>query len=102
MATTIEKQISRMDLPSRENAVVSELTLVLNHHTNETPTKLALLASIASGATIGQWEWRDQKLAQVHVRGPKAQQQRADAEGGSWSSNEVVRPNRYKSPRRLC
>lgn len=91
MATTLENQISRMRLPSREKAIVSELTQVLSRHARETPTKLAQLTSIAFEVTIGQGVSREQKLAQAYVRGLEARQQLADAEGGSWSSEEVAR-----------
>jgi hypothetical protein len=91
MATTIENQISRMHLPSREKAMVSELTRVLSRYAHEAPTKLAQLTSIAFGVTIGGGVSREQKLARAHVRGLEARQQLVEAEGGSWSSEEVAR-----------
>lgn len=91
MVTTIENQISRMHLPAREKAMVSELTRVLSRYADETPAKLAQLTSLAFGVTIGGGASREQKLAQAHIRGLEARQQLVEAEGGSWSSEEAAR-----------
>jgi hypothetical protein len=90
MASTLENQISRMHLPSREKKVVNELTQVMRRYADQTPVALARLMSIAFGVTIGGGESRDQKLARAHVRGLEARQQLAEAEGASWSSEEVA------------
>lgn len=92
MPTTIENRISRMHLPSREKAMVSELTQVLRRYTDQAPTKWAELMKVAFGViTVGGGGNRDQKLAQAHVRGLEVRQNLLEAEGGSWSSEEVAR-----------
>jgi hypothetical protein len=91
MATTIENRISRMHLPSRERAMVSELTHVMRRYADQTPTRLAHLMNLAFGVTIGGGKSREQKLAQAQVRGLEVRQQLVEAEGGSWSSEEVAR-----------
>jgi hypothetical protein len=91
MATTIENRISRMHLPSREKAVVNELTEVMSRHADQAPTRLAHLMNIAFGVTIGGGVSREQKLARAHVRGLEVRQKLVEAGGGSWSSEEVAR-----------
>jgi hypothetical protein len=91
MPTTIENQINRMHLPSREKAMVSELTHLMCRYADQAPTRLARLMTIAFGVTIGRGVSRDQKLALAHIRGLEARQQLVEAEGGSWSSEEVAR-----------
>jgi hypothetical protein len=41
--------------------------------------------------SLGQGESREDKLTRAHLRGLDARQQLAEAEGGSWSSEEVAR-----------
>lgn len=91
MPKTIEEQISRMHLPWRDKEVVSELTRVMRRCADQAPTKLARLMSIAFRVTIGGGGSREEKLARAHVRGLEARQQLVEAEGGSWSSEEVAR-----------
>jgi hypothetical protein len=91
MATTLESRISRMRLPSREKAMVSELTEVMRRYADQAPTKLAELMNIAFGVTVGGGVSREQKLARAQVRGLEVRQKLVEAEGGSWSSDEVAR-----------
>jgi hypothetical protein len=90
MSTTLENRISRMHLPSRDKAAVSELTQVMHRYADQTPAKLAQLTKIAFGVIVGS-ESREDKLARAHVRGLEVRQQLVEAEGGSWSSEEVAR-----------
>ncbi len=80
-----------MRLPTREKAMVSELTQVMRRYTDQAPAKLAHLMDLAFGVTIGGGVTREQKLAQAHVRGLEVRQNLLEAEGGSWSSEEVAR-----------
>jgi hypothetical protein len=91
MSTTLENRISRMHLPSRDKAAVSELTEVMHRYADQTPTKLAQLMKIAFGVAIGGGGSREEKLARAHVRGLEVRQQLVEAEGGSWSSEDVAR-----------
>lgn len=90
MATTIESQISRLRLPSREKTVVSELSQVMRRHADQAPARLAQLLNIAFGVSVGGGVSREQKLARARVRGLEIRQNLAEAEGGSWSSEEVA------------
>ncbi len=79
-----------MKLPSSEQAVVDEFTTVIRKHQDQAPGKLAQLVEIAFEFTLGAGESREDKLGRAHVRGLGARQQLAEAEGGSWSSDEVA------------
>lgn len=91
MTTTIEKRRGRAKLPPDEQAVVDELTQVILKHQDQSPAMLASLVGLAFEFTIGTGKSRDEKLAQAYVRGLTARQQLADAEGGSFSSEDVAR-----------
>jgi hypothetical protein len=91
MPNTIENRINRMRLPSREKAMVNELTQVMRRYDDQAPAKWAELMKIAFGVTVGGGVSREQKLARAQVRGLEARQQLVEAEGGSWSSEEVAR-----------
>jgi len=91
MATTLEKKGGKTNLPSNEQAVVDELTQVIRKHQDQAPATLARLVGIAFEFTIGAGESREDKLARAHVRGLGTRQQLAEAEGGSWSSEDVAR-----------
>ncbi len=80
-----------MRLPSNEQAVVDEFTTVIRKHLDQAPGKLAQLVEIAFEFTLGAGESREDKLGRAHVRGLGARQKLAEAEGGSWSSEEVAR-----------
>lgn len=91
MTTTLEKKGGKLKLPSNEQSVVDEFTSVIRKHQNQAPGKLAELVGIAFEFTLGAGESREDKLARAHVRGLGARQQLAEAEGGSWSSEDVAR-----------
>jgi hypothetical protein len=91
MATTIESQISRMRLPSREKAVVSEFTQTIRKHRDQAPLAFARLLGVAFDFTVGTGESREDKLERAHIRGLEVRQQLIEAEGGSWSSEAVAR-----------
>jgi hypothetical protein len=91
MATTLEKPGGRTKLPSNEQAVVDELSQVIRKHQDQAPTTLARLVGIAFEFTLGAGESREDKLARAHVRGLGARQRLAEAEGGSWSSEDAAR-----------
>lgn len=78
-------------MPSNEQAVVDELTQVIRKHQDQAPTTLARLVGIAFDFSLGAGESREDKLARAHVRGLGARQELAEAEGGSWSSEEAAR-----------
>lgn len=80
-----------MKLPANERAVVDELTSVIRKHRDQTPTTLARLVGLAFEFTLGPGESRDDKLARAYIRGLGARQQLVEAEGGSWSSEDVAR-----------
>ena len=71
--------------------MVRELTQVMCRYTDQAPTKWAELIKIAFGVTLGGGVTREQKLAQAHIRGLEVRQNLVEAEGGSWSSEEVTR-----------
>ena len=91
MATTIESQISRLRLPSREKAVVSEFTQIIHKHQDQAPLALARLLGIAFDFTVGTGKSREDKLERAHIRGLEIRRQLMEAEGGSWSSEEAAR-----------
>ena len=91
MATTIESQISRMRLPSREKAVVSEFTQTIRKYRDQAPLAFARLLGVAFDFTVGTGVSRADKLERAHIRGLEVRQQLMAAEGGSWSSEEVAR-----------
>jgi hypothetical protein len=91
MPTTLEKKGGKMKLPSNEQAVVDELTIVIRKHQDQAPGTLARLVGLAFEFTIGAGESREDKLARAHVRELGARQQLAEAEGGSLSSEDVAR-----------
>jgi hypothetical protein len=91
MATTLEKKGGKVKLPSNEQSVVDEFTTVIRKHQDQAPTTLARLVGLAFEFTLGASASREDKLARAHVRGLGARQQLAEAEGGSWSSEDVAR-----------
>jgi hypothetical protein len=91
MATTIAKKMNRMDLLSREKQVVNELTQAIRKFQDQAPLALVRLLGIAFESTHGAGVSREDKLARAHVRGLGVRQQLVEAEGGSWSSEEVAR-----------
>lgn len=91
MPTTLEKKGGKMKLPANEQTVVDELTDVIRKHQDQAPTTLARLVGLAFEFSLGAGESREDKLARAHVRGLGARQQLAEAEGGSWSSEDVAR-----------
>jgi hypothetical protein len=91
MATTLEKNRAKLKLPSDEQSVVDEFTSVIRKHPDQAPGKLAQLVEIAFEFTLGAGESREDKLARARIRGLGARQQLAEAEGGSWSSEDVAR-----------
>jgi len=91
MATALEKQGGRTRLPSNEQAVVDELSQVLRKHQDQAPASLARLVGIAFEFTRRERASREDKLARARVRGLGARQRLAEAEGGSWSSDDAAR-----------
>jgi hypothetical protein len=91
MATTLEKKGGKLKLPSHEQSVVDEFTSVIRKHQDQAPGRLVQLVGLAFDFTLGTGESRQNKLARAHLRGLGARQQLAEAEGGSWSSEEVAR-----------
>ena len=91
MPTLLEKKGAKMKLPSHEQAVVDELTLVIRKHQDQPPSTLARLVGLACEVSIGVGQAREDKLARAQVRGLGVRQQLASAEGGSLSSEEVAR-----------
>jgi len=91
MPTTLEKKGGKLRLPSKEQAVVDEFTTVIRKHQDQAPTALARLVGLAFEFTLGAGGSREEKLARAQVRGLGARQQLAEAEGGSWSSEDVAR-----------
>jgi hypothetical protein len=91
MPTTLEKRGARMRLPATEQTVVDEFTTVIRRHQEQPPGTLARLAGLAFQCTLGAGKSREDKLARAHVRGLRARQELAEAEGGSLSSEEVAR-----------
>jgi hypothetical protein len=71
--------------------MVAELSEVLRKYQHQAPANLARLLGLAFEASVGPAATREDKLARAHVRGLAARQQLAEAEGGSWSSEEVAR-----------
>ncbi|MBM3882244.1 MAG: hypothetical protein FJ387_21410 [Verrucomicrobia bacterium] len=91
MPTLLEKRGIRTKLPSREQAVVDELTLVIRKHRDQPPSTLARLVGLACEVCIGVGDSREDKRARAQVRGLGVRQQLAATEGGSLSSEEVAR-----------
>lgn len=91
MPTALEKKGGKLKLPSNEQAVVDEFTTVIRKHQDQAPTALARLVGLAFTFTLGAGESREEKLALARVRGLSARQQLVEAEGGSWSSEDVAR-----------
>ena len=91
MPTTLEKKGGKLRLPTKEQAVVDEFTTVIRKHQDQAPTALARLVGLAFEFTLGAGETREEKLARAQVRGLGARQQLSEAEGGSWSSDDVAR-----------
>ena len=87
----LEKKGGQPKLPSNEQSVVDEFTSVIRKHPDQTPTTLARLVGLAFEFTLGAGGSREDKLARAHLRGLGARQQLAEAEGGSWSSDDVAR-----------
>lgn len=80
-----------MRLPSNEQAVVDEFTTLIRRHQGQAPTALARLVGLAFESTLGSGGSREARLARAQMRGLGARQQLAEAEGASWSSDDVAR-----------
>jgi hypothetical protein len=91
MATTFEKQGSKLKFPSNEQAIVDEFASVIRKHRDEDPATLARLLNVAFDFSVGGSETREGKLARAAIRGMEVRQQLAEAEGGSLSSEDASR-----------
>jgi hypothetical protein len=91
MPTALERRGGEVKLPSKEQAVVDELSFVIRKHQDQDPATLARLLGVAFNVSIGAGESRADKLARAHVRGLETRQRLAEAEGGSLSSEEAAR-----------
>jgi hypothetical protein len=91
MTKTMETLDRTLPLAPEELAVVNEFTEVIRRHRNQDPLLLAHLASVAFDVSLGAKETRRGKLALAVARGLHARQQLAEAEGGSFSSEETAR-----------
>ncbi len=91
MPTTLEKRGSKVKLPSNEQSLVDELTVVIRNHRDEDPTTVARLMTVAFGISLGGSDSRPDKLARAVVRGIETRQELAEAEGGSVSSEDASR-----------
>ncbi|MGO9203954.1 MAG: hypothetical protein ACLQM8_25825 [Limisphaerales bacterium] len=91
MTTTLAKKGGKVKLPAAKQAVVDEFTTVIRRHRDQARGELARLFELAFVFTLGGSESREDKLKRAHLRGLDARQQLAEAEGGSWSSEEVAR-----------
>lgn len=91
MAIMLEKKAVRRHLPPGEQRVVDEFTTVIRRHRDHAPGKLVQLVELAFARSLSAGESRESKLARAHIRGLAARQELAEAEGGSWSSDEVAR-----------
>ncbi|MGA2864438.1 MAG: hypothetical protein ABSF95_08110 [Verrucomicrobiota bacterium] len=90
MPKTLERRGGKVELPAKEQAVVDEFTVVIRRHRDQGAAALARLAQVAFGISIGGRESRQDKLALALARGLEARQQLAEAEGGSFSSEEAA------------
>lgn len=91
MATTLANSGGRPKLPSKEQLVVDEFATIIRKHQDQAPAALARLVGVAFASMLGAGASREDKVAQAHVRGLGARQELAEAEGGSWSSDETAR-----------
>jgi hypothetical protein len=91
MTTLLEKNGGKRKLTARKQAVVEEFTNVIRKHKDQARGELAQLFAIAFVGALGKGESREDKLKRAYLRGLDARQQLAEAEGGSWGSEEVGR-----------
>lgn len=91
MPATLDAKRDSRKLALGEQSVVDDFTHVLRKHQDQAPATLARLVGLAFECTLGAGGSREDKLARALVRGLSARQQLAEAEGGSWSSDEVAR-----------
>lgn len=91
MPATLDAKRDSRDLARGEQSVVDDFALVLRKHRDQAPATLARLVGLAFESTLGAGGSREGKLARALIRGVGARQQLAEAEGGSWSSDEVAR-----------
>jgi hypothetical protein len=91
MPTTLDAKQDSGKLALGEQSVVDDFTRLLRKHQDQAPTTLARLVGVAFECTLGAGGSREDKLARALVRGVSARQHLAEAEGGSWSSDEVAR-----------
>lgn len=90
MITTLEKKVVRPKLSAEKQAVVDEFSDIIRKHQDQARGDLAQLFEIAFEITLGRGKSRADKLQRAQVRGLDARQQLAEAEDGSWSSDEVA------------
>ncbi len=81
----------KVELPTKDQAVVDEFSGVIRRHRDQSPAALARLAHVAFDRSLGAKASRQTKLALALARGLEARQQLAEAEGGSLSSEEAAR-----------
>jgi hypothetical protein len=91
MTKTPETLDRTLPLAPDEQAVLNEFTEVIRRHRNQDPVLLARLASMAFDVSLDAKDTRRGKLALAVARGLRARQQLAEAEGGSFSSEETAR-----------
>lgn len=91
MPKTLEPGGALADLPPNDQEVVKAFTDVIRMHRGHNSTPLARLASIAFDISIGAKELRQNKFELAVARGMEVRQKMKEAEGGSLSSEEVVR-----------
>jgi excisionase family DNA binding protein len=91
MPGTLDRQSGKAELSVKEQTVVDEFSLVIRKHRDQSPAALARLARVAFGISIGTRGSRQDKLALALARGLEAREQLAEAEGGSFSTDEAAR-----------
>ena len=90
MPKTLERQIGKVVLLAKEQTVVDEFSGVIRKHRAQGPAALARLAHLAFDRSIDAKASRQAKLALALARGLEARQEIAQAEGGSFSSDETA------------
>lgn len=91
MPAALESKGVDATLPSAEQSVVDELLEVLGRHRDHSPARLAALAGRAIELALGSGRSREAKVVRARARGLGVRQELMEAEGGSWSSDEVAR-----------
>jgi len=91
MQKALELRGGLAGLATKDQAAVKAFSDVIRKHRGQSSTSLARLASIAFGLSLGRKESRQDKFELAVARGLEARQKLAEAEGGSWSSDEVAR-----------